>query len=457
MERELQKIPPDERSRRAKKIQDELEAWKNVEVKLAVIGGTGVGKSTYINRMRGVTYKDKDTKDSRGQNLYAPVGLNETTMEIKEYEYQDNPLIRLYDLPGAGTENFPLATYVEDVQMDQFDAFVCLTKDRFTENDVAIMKEIKFLGKPLFTARTHADVDCQKFLNENPDSFSLQTWAAEQNQLKDFINEKLGQRRLNAPVYHILCSVRSKKKFYHDDWEEDKSVTVEFKEFETMKLAIIDSLPELQKSALLFSLGGPKSEEEIERIYEALRSRIWKVAAASACVGAIPVPGVSITFDASAFAVEMAHQMKCLGLDPVTLTKKAELLKRVAGQDLETLILEEAADNVVYRKILSIMMGSTSSNLEEQVKDGSFLNHLNEFRRWMPVHGSVAKAGALRGTGLIASEMAEEVFKFALPVVGSVIAGAISGCSMYISLSSSLNCYKRLSKTCLAIMKRHVI
>merc|ERR1711990_190018 len=94
MERELQKIPPDERSRRAKKIQDELEAWKNVEVKLAVIGGTGVGKSTYINRMRGVTYKDKDTKDSRGQNLYAPVGLNETTMEIKEYEYQDNPLIR---------------------------------------------------------------------------------------------------------------------------------------------------------------------------------------------------------------------------------------------------------------------------------------------------------------------------------------------------------------------------
>ena len=135
------------------KLKEELEEWKNITVKIAIIGQSGSGKSTFINRFRGLTPKDKCKTNSIGENLYAPVGLKETTFEIIQYEFEENPKIQLYDLPGAGTKNFPVETYPKKIQMDQYDAFVLLTKDRFLESDTKILAEIIKRGKPYFFAR----------------------------------------------------------------------------------------------------------------------------------------------------------------------------------------------------------------------------------------------------------------------------------------------------------------
>ena len=112
-----------------------------------------LGKSTFINKFRGLKSKDKLKTNSSGEKIYAPVGLKETTHEIKMYEFKENPLIQLWDLPGAGTKNFPIKTYPEKIEMDKYDAFVLLTKDRFFENDNKIAEEIKEHGKPYFFAR----------------------------------------------------------------------------------------------------------------------------------------------------------------------------------------------------------------------------------------------------------------------------------------------------------------
>ena len=56
-------------------------------------------------------------------------------------------------MPGAGTNNFPVETYPKKIEMDQYDAFVLLTKDRFLENDTKILTEIIKRGKPYFFAR----------------------------------------------------------------------------------------------------------------------------------------------------------------------------------------------------------------------------------------------------------------------------------------------------------------
>ena len=109
----------------------ELDDWKTVTVKIAIIGQSGAGKSTFINKFRGLTPKDKNKKDSEGNDLYAKVGLTETTVDIKRYEFAENKLIKLYDLPGAGTERFPIGTYPSLVKMEKYDAFILLTKDRF--------------------------------------------------------------------------------------------------------------------------------------------------------------------------------------------------------------------------------------------------------------------------------------------------------------------------------------
>ena len=118
----------------------DLESWKNTEVKIAFIGQSGSGKSTKINQLRKLTSWDKKKKDSEGKMLFAPVGNMQTTTEIAEYEFPKNKFIKLYDLPGAGTKEFPIKGYPQKIKMDKYDAFILLTKDRFYENDKIISK-----------------------------------------------------------------------------------------------------------------------------------------------------------------------------------------------------------------------------------------------------------------------------------------------------------------------------
>ena len=62
-------------SEKINKIQEELDQWKNTTVKIAIIGQSGVGKSSFINKFRGLTPKDKHKKDSQGNYLYAAVSF----------------------------------------------------------------------------------------------------------------------------------------------------------------------------------------------------------------------------------------------------------------------------------------------------------------------------------------------------------------------------------------------
>ena len=63
-------------SEKMNEIQEELDQWKKTTVKIAIIGQSGVGKSSFINKFRGLTPKDKHKKDSQGNYLYAAVSLN---------------------------------------------------------------------------------------------------------------------------------------------------------------------------------------------------------------------------------------------------------------------------------------------------------------------------------------------------------------------------------------------
>ena len=56
-----------------------------------------------------------------------------------------------------------------------------------------------------------------------------------------------------------------------------------------------------------------------------LRSRLWKVATASAAVAAAPVPGLSIVFDACAVKAEAELYFRQLGLDDGSLMSHAAM------------------------------------------------------------------------------------------------------------------------------------
>ena len=98
-----------------KKLNDDMDARKKVLIRVAVIGNSGSGKSSFINAMRGITDPD--------QKGYASVGDVEETMVVTEYPHPAHKNLVLCDLPGVGTTKFPKETYFQEVKVDTYDFF----------------------------------------------------------------------------------------------------------------------------------------------------------------------------------------------------------------------------------------------------------------------------------------------------------------------------------------------
>jgi len=95
-----------------------------VRVNVAVIGISGVGKSSFINSVRGLTADDLGA---------APVGVTETTTDIKAYTHPENPSVMLWDIPGVGTDQFPRAEYLQLIKVDRYDFFVIISATRYVK------------------------------------------------------------------------------------------------------------------------------------------------------------------------------------------------------------------------------------------------------------------------------------------------------------------------------------
>ena len=117
-------------------VEKKLNAWRETTVRIAIVGQSGAGKSSFINTIRCVEKKDR---------LFAKVGVVETTKDPRPYPFPDNSLITLWDLPGAGTSNFKAVEYAEEMKFSTFDAFVILSSERFTEIDKMIADDQKTL------------------------------------------------------------------------------------------------------------------------------------------------------------------------------------------------------------------------------------------------------------------------------------------------------------------------
>lgn len=127
-------------------LQEAVEGTINI----AVVGNAGVGKSLLINKLRRIRPQAKG---------WAPVGVNETTREPTMYPFPGESRVRLWDLPGSGTEAVPSETYVQDMGLRYFDKVVIATAHRFTSTEVSLREELDRHGVPYFMVRTKVDVD----------------------------------------------------------------------------------------------------------------------------------------------------------------------------------------------------------------------------------------------------------------------------------------------------------
>mmetsp|Transcript_82561 Transcript_82561/g.242262 ORF Transcript_82561/g.242262 Transcript_82561/m.242262 type:complete len:297 (-) Transcript_82561:63-953(-) len=130
-------------------------------VNVAVTGTSGVGKSLFVNNVRGIKH---------GDPAWAPVGVSETTAKPTPYPFPGEPRVRLWDMEGASTtctSDNMAEEYIHKVGLRYFDVVLVLSARRFTEVECEIVKELRQLEIPHFFVRTKLDVDIMNNLADN--------------------------------------------------------------------------------------------------------------------------------------------------------------------------------------------------------------------------------------------------------------------------------------------------
>jgi len=73
-------------------------------LRIAITGETGVGKSTFINTIRGLSPNDSGAAKTNS--------MDECTIAVQKYPDPRNPNLIYYDLPGYGSQKFSRNEYM---------------------------------------------------------------------------------------------------------------------------------------------------------------------------------------------------------------------------------------------------------------------------------------------------------------------------------------------------------
>ncbi|XP_055330834.1 interferon-inducible GTPase 5-like [Paramacrobiotus metropolitanus] len=276
----------------AKGIQDfnkeKQDALRAVPLNIAVIGHSGVGKSTFINAIRGLKSKDPG---------WAATGCVETTKVVTAYPQPGNEALQFWDLPGVGTENFPQDRYLELVEFGRYDFFLILSAVRFTGMDMWLGLEILKSKRKFFFVRTKI------FLDVINDKF---TYPDEHNEeqllltIRTDIEDHLRKNAAMAPIF-LIDSLRPRQF-----------------DFDELAVKLVQDFPDLKRDALTLAINN-LSEKMIREKIKVLRREVLPLAFAAAAANAVPVPFSSVATDAGIIAAAISRFLTALGLDDTSL------------------------------------------------------------------------------------------------------------------------------------------
>jgi len=344
-------------------IQSQLTEWQGMPMNIAVTGLAGAGKSSLINAFLGLT------EDVGG----ARVSSSQGTSTIEQYNHPDNENLIFSDLPGVATPDFPQKSYMDDIDADKYDFFILVTSKRFLEIDVWLSKELTKRNKGYFFVRTHMANDVANDKRAHPQRKEHEIVA----EIREGTQAQLGRLWTTSPT--------NLRVFLIDSYELDNY------DFSDLQQQLIANFPKLKKEALLLTLR-TRNAAMIDQKAECLRSRVWKAAAVSGGVAAVPIPGTSFVADITILVHETKFYFQQFGLDPQSL----ERLAQTTGAQFSE--LNAAAMQAFGVEILS-------------------LSPLNLFKFISTLGISLA---------LFQAESVMEVAVSAIPIVGTVLASTMS-------------------------------
>lgn len=338
-------------------VNDKLSEWQRIPLNIAITGSSGTGKSSFINAIRGLT------ADSEGA---APVGVVETTKVPTPYSHPDNTNLKLWDLPGVGTMDFPQERYLEEIGFKKYDFFLIFSSGRFTSNDLWLANQVRTLGKRFYFIRTKVDLDIRNDLRAHPRSHS-----------KTYVLDSIRTYTKNQLDAENFADI---KMFLINNFE-----TSAF-DFCRLTISLMEDAPDLKREAVALTLTH-LSEEVIREKEKYLKQRIYIVSIASAAAAAVPIPGVGTAVDIVVLSKEANFYVKQLNLDE-------QSLQRIA------LALGTDADSMKTMLNLHIKLISFTSNgiLTYFASLGLTKLRDNILRITVPIIGSLLTAGLSYGT-----------------------------------------------------------
>ena len=364
-------------------MKKKLDNWEKELVNIAVIGRSGVGKSTFINAIRGGVQPDSD--------VYAPVGYKETTDNATTYPHPKNKNLIFWDLPGAGTKTFPRKTYLSDKRVNfRFDdIYIILSSERFTEVDTWLAEEIHKVHKSFLFVRTKVDSEIHN------DELRLKK-KADPHKVVQIIRDDCKANLKTFSDLYLIGSLQPSHPLL---------------DFGKLCRRAVDGLPELKGDALLFSLN-IMAPTILEVKIKSLRKRIWGMGVLSAATCAVPIPGVGLAADAALIAREAWFYRKQLRITKADLEKVADIV------------------------------GLPVDAFAEKYNIKSFTLVLS------------SKA-MIANTGLRISEVVESAVGLTLPVIGSVVGGAVSFFTTVKILRAMLNLMEADAHIVLEFVNEH--
>ncbi|XP_053254063.1 interferon-inducible GTPase 5-like [Podarcis raffonei] len=290
---------------------EESNLLNNVTLEIAITGRSGVGKSSFVNALRGM----KDHEEGA-----ALTGVTETTMVPQEYTHPAFPKVKIWDLPGIGTNEFNAEEYLKKVNFSKYDFFIIITSDRFTKQETKLALEIRKNKKKFYYVRSKVDIDIENYRWSKRiyEGDIHEKMLCEENTLD--IIRKDSYEKLKA------LGESSPRVFLISNWDLSKY------DFPLLQETFEKEQDEIKRDVLIMSLP-ILTKDSIKKKKAAMESLIWKKAMVSCSVGLIPLPFLSLGCDIAIVAVTMREICKVFGLDEDSLN----ILANRVGKPVEEL------------------------------------------------------------------------------------------------------------------------
>lgn len=307
-----------------RELLDSKKAFEEATIRIGIIGESGTGKSSLINTIAG--------------EYIAEIGATETTDSATEHTIKGSQVIYV-DLPGCGTQRWPFETYIQDLNLLSYDAFILVYSARIKENDIRLFQDLWAQNKPVFVARNYYDVALS-----GESGKPAETRVADP-QLRELIRQDARKQlgRVDARVF-MTASVLGKPHY----------------EVDALQQAILNALDDIKA---LRGLSGMHAytDELLDRKKKGAKRIVHVYAAAAAANAVNPVPGLDILADVSILLAMAEHVLRTFGIDP---KKDENKLKRLLGakatQELLAFVSKRAIPTILKRFAGRIAISQTS-------------------------------------------------------------------------------------------------